>query len=85
MQLDLLENEIYEMELIKADTMKKIVYSVEWYYECTGEKLPIELVFNKVDQEIELENFIYNITDVFFDQALQTYEDICGELDLYEE
>ena len=85
MQVDMLDLEVYEMQMIKEEAMKKIIYSVEWHFECTGSKLPIELVFAKVDQEIEIENFIYNITDVFFDLALQTYEEICGELNLNEE
>ena len=85
MQTELLTSALLELQAIKEDTMRKIIYTVEWHYECTGEPLPIELVFAKVDLEIEKDFFIYAVTDVFFEEALKTYEDIVGDLDSYEE
>lgn len=80
LEIELFDLEIYELECIKEEVVRKILYEVEWFYEVTGDAIDFLDVCYRVDEQMEKDWLIYNVTDVFYELAEKTYCDIIDDL-----
>ena len=80
LELELFDIEIYELERMKEEVLKRIIYEVEWFYEVTGECVEFSDVCFRVDEQMEQDWLIYNVTDVFYELCEKAYFEIVDEL-----